>query len=172
VVIKTGKGDPNCSPDYPYGQTLILQERNGVAVKLTKFLAGGSDFTDRIAAWFGSATLPESGTLSAKLCWQLTTVPTKLAYEVDGIDASGQQVQGTLTVEFQDPLGTKSGGIFPRMLRMPGWPGQPVTPEAAMARWEARRRAMAPHRTPGGMEVAPRPIAGSATIPLATRTDR
>src|SRR5262249_44735718 len=41
-VVKVGRGDPNCDANHPFGQTLILQEQNGVAVKLTKFTAGGS----------------------------------------------------------------------------------------------------------------------------------
>jgi hypothetical protein len=162
VVVKIGNGDPSCATDHPYGQTLNLQELNGVAVKLTKFVAGGSDYTDRIASWFGSATLPASGTLHAKLCWQLTTVPVTLAYEIDGVDGSGRQVQATTTVEFKSPLDTKSGGIFPRMTNLSAWPGH----SAATAKMEAQRRAMEPHRTPGGMLVAPQPIAGSASIPL------
>ena len=162
VVVKIGNGDPSCAPDHPYGQTLNLQELNGVAVKLTKFVAGGSDYTDRIASWFGSATLPASGTLHAKLCWQLTTVPVTLAYEIDGVDVSGRQVQAITTVEFKSPLDTKSGGIFPRMTNLSAWPGH----SAAAAKTEAHRRAMEPHRTPGGMVVAPQPIAGSASIPL------
>jgi len=170
VVVKTGAGDPNCSPDHPYGQTLNLQELNGVAVKLTKFLAGGSDYTDRIPSWFGSATLPASGALHAKLCWQLTTVPVTLAYEMDGIDSSGRQVQATLSVEFKSPLDTKSGEVFPKSSGLSAWPGQSA--ERAMKKAEAQRRALAPHRTPSGMAVAPRPIAGSASIPLTTSTGR
>jgi hypothetical protein len=172
VVIKTGAGDPKCAPDYPYGQTLNLQELNGIAVKLTKFVAGGSDYTDRIPSWFGSTTLPASGALHAKLCWQLTTVPVTLAYEIDGIDGSGQKVQATLSVEFKSPLDTKSGGVFPRVTGLSAWPGHLPSPEMAMRKAEEERRAAAPHRTPSGMVVAPVPIAGSASVPLTNRTDR
>jgi len=172
VVIKTGAGDPKCAPDYPYGQTLNLQERNGIAVKLTKFVAGGSDYTDRIPSWFGSTTLPASGALHAKICWQLTTVPVTLAYEIDGIDGSGQKVQATLSVEFKSPLDTKSGGVFPRVTGLSAWPGHLPSPEMAMRKAEEERRAAAPHRTPSGMVVAPVPIAGSASVPLKDRTDR
>jgi hypothetical protein len=172
VVLKTGAGDPNCAPDHPYGQTLNLQELNGVAVKLTKFVAGGSDYTDRMAGWFGSTALPASGTLHAKLCWQLTTVPVTLAYEIDGIDGSGQQVQATLNVTFKSPLDTKSGGVFPRITGLSAWPGHLLSPELAVKKAEEQRRATAPHRTPGGMVVAPVPIAGSASVPLTNGTDR
>jgi hypothetical protein len=75
AVVKVGKGDLARAPDHPYGQTLYLKERNGAAVNLTKFVAGGNDYTNWIASWFGSQTLPAAGTLQAKLCWQLTSVP-------------------------------------------------------------------------------------------------
>jgi hypothetical protein len=110
VVVKIGKGDPDCAPDYPYGQTLILKESNGSQVNLTKFLAGGFDFSNQIATWFGSQTLPGGGSLKTKMCWQLTTLPTTLSYEVDGVDATGKTVQATLKVDFKDVLDQKSGG--------------------------------------------------------------
>jgi hypothetical protein len=109
VVVKIGKGDPDCSPDFPYGQTLTVKETNGTQVNLTKFLAGGNDFSDQIAAWFGSQTLPGAGSLNAKLCWQLNSVPTTLSYEIDGVDATGKTVQATLKVDFKS-LDQKSGG--------------------------------------------------------------
>jgi hypothetical protein len=109
VVVKVGKGDPDCGQDHPYGQTLTLKETNGTQVNLTKFVAGGNDFSNNIAAWFGSKTLPGGGSLKANLCWQLNTVPTTLSYEVDGTDATGKSVQATLKVDFKS-LDQKSGG--------------------------------------------------------------
>ena len=109
VVVKVGKGDPQCAQDHPFGQMLTLKETNGTQVNVTKFLAGGFDFSDQIAAWFGSQILPGGASLSAKLCWQLNTVPTTLGYEVDGLDATGKTVQATLKVEFKS-LDQKSGG--------------------------------------------------------------
>jgi len=35
VVVKIGRGDPNCSPDFPYGQQLAMRELNGTSVRLT-----------------------------------------------------------------------------------------------------------------------------------------
>jgi hypothetical protein len=171
VVVKVGAGDPDCSPDHPYGQTLNLRELNGVAVQLTKFLAGGSDYTDRIASWFSSTTLPASGALHAKLCWQLTNVPVTLAYEIDGVDGSGQQVQATVNVDFRNPFDTKSGAVRPRSNSQFAWPGLSPASESGRARAEAQRRAMEAHRTPSGMVVAPQPVVGSASVPL-NRTDR
>src|SRR5262249_35602699 len=88
TVVKVGKGDPNCAADHPFGQQLILKELNGADVNLTKFLAGGFDYTNQIASWFGSTRLPASGTLQASLCWALDSTPVTLSYEMDGVDGS------------------------------------------------------------------------------------
>src|SRR5262249_53762179 len=159
VVVKTGKGDPDCSADHPYGQQLIVRELNGSAVKLTKFLAGGHDYSDRIASWFGSQTLPASGALQAKLCWQLNSVPVTLAYEMDGVDASGKSVQATLKVDFKDLLDQKSGDVSSAEAHtLSGWPSQPAASRAIV-----RRGAASPKRTSSGMTVAPRPVMGDAS---------
>jgi hypothetical protein len=163
VVVKLGNGDPNCAPDHPYSQQLNLSELNGVAVKLNKFVAGGYDYSDRIAAWFGSQTLAASGKMSAKLCWQLTSVPVTLSYEVDGTDAAGHQVQATLKVDFKNPLDQKSGAAFQTLASSP-WPGRPSS-RAGATRLDPQPRATAPYRTRTGMTVAPQPVIGSASAP-------
>jgi hypothetical protein len=164
VVLKIGKGDPDCAPDHPYSQTLYLRELNGAAVKLTKFIAGGYDYSDWIGNWFGSQTLPASGTLQAKLCWQLTSVPVTLDYEMDGVDDSGRTVQATLTVQFTDPLGQKSGALFEeKPVARSSWPGR--KPGTVTPRVETWRRA-ATHQTPSGMTVGIRPTIGSASASL------
>ncbi|MFN7922189.1 MAG: protease pro-enzyme activation domain-containing protein [Bryobacteraceae bacterium] len=142
VVVKIGRGDANCSPDYPYFQKLNLKELAGNDVKLTKFLAGGFDYTEQIGDWFGSAKLPASGSLQAQLCWQLETVPTTLDYLMEGVDATGKTVQATLQVDFKS-FDQKSGEPLPGALRgkfipmrqssrLPVLPVQPMqTPGAA-----------------------------------------
>jgi subtilase family serine protease len=107
-VVKSGKGDPNCAPERPYYQKLVLQESNGQEVQLTKFVAGGTDYTNQIAAWFGSERLPAKGTLTAGLCWQLDRVPVTIQYQMDGVDKSGKPVQAALSVYFWS-LDSKSG---------------------------------------------------------------
>jgi hypothetical protein len=111
VVVKIGRGDPNCPPNFPYGQVLTIKELNGTAVKLTKFLAGGDDFTSKIVDWWGIDMLPAAGTLRSRMCWQIDKLPMTLSYEVDGVDAAGKKVQATLNVDFKDPLDAKGGGI-------------------------------------------------------------
>jgi hypothetical protein len=165
VVVKSGNGDPNCAADHPFSQQLTLRELNGSAVKLNKFLAGGYDYSDRIASWFGSQTLPASGALQAKLCWQLNSVPVTLSYEMDGVDGSGKSVQATLKVDFKDPLGQKSGGVLSREApASSGWPSRPAASGPI-----ARREAMAPKQTSRGMTVAVQPVAGDAVPPLRSK---
>jgi len=154
TVVKIGKGDPECAADHPYGQKLIVQEVNGVSVKLTKLLIGGYDYSGSIGNWFGSQTLAGSSTASTKLCWQINSLPATLSYEMDGVDATGQQVQATLNVDFKDPLDTKSGGVLGTAVSSrPVWRGK------------AKPGGREMRRTTTGMTVGPRPIVGSAVVP-------
>jgi len=148
-VVKVGKGDPNCAAEYPFGQTLILQEQNGVAVKLTKFIAGANDYSSQIASWFGSQTLAASGNLTAKICWQFKTTPVTVAFEMDGVDAGGQPVQATVSVDFKDPLDIKSGRVISKPTLPPGLPRKAITPPRA-------------HQTGSGMVVDKQAAIGSA----------
>jgi hypothetical protein len=108
VVLKPN-GDPNCSADHPFFQTLNLTEKSGQDVKLTKFVAASTDMSDEIADWFGSARLPASGTLHANMCWQLDSLPATLEYEVDGVDGGGHTITATLQVDFEGPAQISSG---------------------------------------------------------------
>jgi hypothetical protein len=88
-----GKGDPNCSADHPSYQRLILREGNWTSVTLNGFMAGGIDYTDQIASWFGSTRLPALGTLQAGVCWAAGSNPASLPYEINGLDEIGRPVQ-------------------------------------------------------------------------------
>jgi len=154
VVVKLPAGDKTCAADHPYGQKLILRETRGGDVKLTKFLAGGYDYSDRIASWFGSQTLSANGTLQAKLCWQMNSTPATLSYEMDGVDGSGRAVQATLSVKFGSVLDEKSGGPTPEPAPLSAWPGG-----------RTHRRASLPRQTPG-MTIGPRLPQGEASAPL------
>jgi hypothetical protein len=167
TVVKIGNGDPSCAADHPYGQQLNLQELGGSAVKLTKFVAGGYDYTDRIASWFGSQTLPASGSLHARLCWQLNSVPATLDYEIDGVDGSGGTVQATLKVDFKNLLDVKSGGAEPAgIANLSTWPGRGSDATASAPQPDESRGAVSPKLIPGLMTIAPRPAMGTATVPL------
>jgi hypothetical protein len=168
---RSGPANPSCAADHPYGQQLTLHELNGVPVKLTKFLAGGNDYSDRIASWFGSQTLSASGTLNAKLCWQLTSVPVTLNYEMDGVDSSGHAVQATLKVDFKSPLDGKSGGATTgRIPSLTFGVSKQQAASIAARNVEAQRRAQSPKSITIGMVVAPQVISGSAAVPLRNAT--
>ena len=93
----------HCSSQYPYYQQLNLQEQNGYEVQLTRLLGGGNDLTSEIASRFGSLRLAPFGSLQAGICWNVSTSPTNLAYEMDGTDTAGNQVTATLLAPFQNP---------------------------------------------------------------------
>jgi hypothetical protein len=111
VVTKDAVEHAGCPAGYLFYQVLTVQERNGYAVTLNKFLAGGNDFSNAIAGWFGTVKLDASGSLQATICWQLHgPFPETLDYEVDGVDSQGNKVSATLSVEFRDNyLGNPSG---------------------------------------------------------------
>jgi uncharacterized protein (TIGR03437 family) len=92
----------HCSSQYPYFQQLNLEEQNGNEVQLTRFLAGGNDWTSTIGSWFGSWRLTPFGSLQANICWSISS-PKTLSYEVDGTDTNGHTIIATLSVPFQNP---------------------------------------------------------------------
>jgi uncharacterized protein (TIGR03437 family) len=108
--IQNPNGDPNCDAGYPYYQQLNLQELNGYEVHLTRFLAAGQDWSDRIPNWFGSWRLAPLGALRANICWQVSGAPTALEYEIDGTDGAGNEISATLSVPFQGP-GQSAGAL-------------------------------------------------------------
>jgi hypothetical protein len=102
LVKAKPEADTGCPAGYPFYHVLTLQERYGFAVSLTKFLAGGNDFSAGIGEWFGSTRLPANGTLETSMCWKLDgPFPQMLDYEIDGTDAAGNKVSATLSVKFQ-----------------------------------------------------------------------
>ena len=107
--IQNPNGDPNCDADYPYYQQLNLQELNGYEIHLTRFLAGGNDFSSQIAEWFGSWRLAPLGALQAGICWKLDNAPVTLDYEIDGVDTDGNEITATLSVPFQGPQQSAGG---------------------------------------------------------------
>jgi hypothetical protein len=90
-----------CSAEYPLFQELVLQETNGIGVRLTKFVSDGSDFSSQIAGWFGSLRLAPYGVLRGRICWKADGLPSTRSYEVEGVDAGGQTVNATLQVSFK-----------------------------------------------------------------------
>ena len=88
-------------PKFPWCQDLGLEENNGHAVYLTKFLADGQDLSDQIADYFGGTYLPPFASLLGGICWNIGgSLPQTLTYEVDGIDDQGNSVFTTLNSQF------------------------------------------------------------------------
>jgi len=101
TVRQTSKSNPNCSADRPLYHQLNLQELNGAEVRLTKFVADSSDFSDQIQSWFGSLRLAPFGTLTAGICWLAGTLPATKNFEVEGVDGGGHTVKANLQVSFK-----------------------------------------------------------------------
>jgi uncharacterized protein (TIGR03437 family) len=92
--------DPDCEPGLPYSQQVILRETGGSEVRLTKFTAGGNDFTDNILSWFGTMRLPAYGGISAHICWRINGLVGNLSYEIAGVDESGRTVSAKMQTGF------------------------------------------------------------------------
>jgi uncharacterized protein (TIGR03437 family) len=102
VVTRTA-GDSGCSAEFPLRQNLLVQELNGKGVRLTKFMAGGSDMSSQIQSRFGSLRLAPFGALAASFCWKIDPLPATVTFELDGVDSGGVAVTTNLQVTFQAP---------------------------------------------------------------------
>ncbi|MBZ5604546.1 MAG: Ig-like domain repeat protein [Acidobacteriia bacterium] len=99
----TVRQDPTQSSDCQYSQGLGIQEMNGHAVVLTRFLAAGSDYSNLLTDLFGSVSLAPFGSLQTDICWDLSgdTLPETLSYEIDGIDDQGNAVSAVSSAYFE-----------------------------------------------------------------------
>jgi hypothetical protein len=55
------------SNDGKWYYTVVLQETSGISVNLTGMMIGGTDYSDKIGTWFGSAQLAANGQLSVDI---------------------------------------------------------------------------------------------------------
>ena len=94
---------------------IIMPEKNGYEVVLTKFLAAGNDLSANIPDWFGSWRLAPLGTLQAGICWNISNAPKTLSYEIDGVDSEGNKITTTASIPFNPapalPAGPLSGSV-------------------------------------------------------------
>jgi uncharacterized protein (TIGR03437 family) len=106
TVAETPNGVEGCGDTgfQFFYQQLDLQELNGFEVELTRFLAGGNDYTQYIPDWFGSWRLAPFGSLLAGICWQPAAIPSTFNYELDGMDTNGNNIVVTATAPFQGPV--------------------------------------------------------------------
>jgi hypothetical protein len=75
-----------------------LQETAGGATTLTGFTINGTNFTQAIAASFGSTQIAAHGTLSTTMNIQWTPLPATLVFVFNGMDASGRQWTQTISL--------------------------------------------------------------------------
>ena len=80
--------------------TIQLNETAGVGTTVTGFTFGGVSYAASIAKFFGSATLPAHGTLSASLKAMNIAVPASEAIEFTGRDTSGATWTQQIAVPF------------------------------------------------------------------------
>jgi uncharacterized protein (TIGR03437 family) len=91
-------GVPGLAPGkFCQTQQLMLQEQNGLAVQLTRFLIGGVDQTGQIEQLFGTTRLAPFGALQAVTC------ATGGTYEIDGTTQIGGPVSATLATSSSSP---------------------------------------------------------------------
>jgi uncharacterized protein (TIGR03437 family) len=88
------------SDGYTFFYTLRLSEIAGTAATLTGFTIAGTDYSSDIPSWFGSASIPANGTISASLGSLPSTVPVNYTFGFSGTDASGAKWTEQLTVPF------------------------------------------------------------------------
>ena len=80
--------------------TVRLSEIAGTAATLTGFTMDGFDYSSQIPNWFGSASIPANGTISAALGSQPSAVPVNWVLGFSGTDASGATWTQQITVPF------------------------------------------------------------------------
>jgi uncharacterized protein (TIGR03437 family) len=104
----------------PWSQYVIVREQAGIAVNLTRFVAGGHDLSSQITGYFFGATqVPAGGSVLAGICWSSVAVPATLTTLVGGIDALGNSVTGTTQTDFLGPAVTSVPfNVTPRSVGM------------------------------------------------------
>jgi uncharacterized protein (TIGR03437 family) len=72
-------------------------------VQLTRLLANGADWTNRIQQLFGTAHLAPLGNLQANVCWPANSQQQAVNYEIDGTDQTGSPVVATVATSLSAP---------------------------------------------------------------------
>jgi uncharacterized protein (TIGR03437 family) len=99
----TVQQNPAADSSCQWSQQLILQEQLGFEIQLTRFLAGGADWTAQIQQLFGTTHLAPLGMLQASICWPGPAAPPSTTFEVDGTDQTGFPVTTTAQATFAGP---------------------------------------------------------------------
>ncbi|HWC97142.1 MAG TPA: protease pro-enzyme activation domain-containing protein [Candidatus Sulfopaludibacter sp.] len=82
---------------------LTLTEEGGIPTTLTGLSIDGADFTARIPALFGGATLAANAARSANIGLSNVAAPKNVAIVVSGVDASGATWTQQLSIPFAGP---------------------------------------------------------------------
>jgi uncharacterized protein (TIGR03437 family) len=91
---------------------LTLSEEAGIGTTLTGLEIAGADYTAQIAGLFGSAKLAAGGSVSSTIGLKNLSVPMNVLFTYSGIDASGRQWNGQMSIPFQGfQTQLKIGGI-------------------------------------------------------------
>jgi len=90
---------PNASGDI-WSFTIRLTNQGAASTTLTKLIIGGTDYTSNIVSWFGSATIPSNGSISASLTSKSPSTTHDESFSFSGTDAGGATWSQSLTVPF------------------------------------------------------------------------
>jgi uncharacterized protein (TIGR03437 family) len=85
---------------FTFLYTVRLSETAGTAATLTGLTIAGTDYSSQIQSWFGSASIPANGTISASLGSQPSAVPVNWVFGFSGTDTSGATWTQQITVPF------------------------------------------------------------------------
>ena len=90
-----------------------LTEVAGVPTTLTDFTINGVSHASQIISYFGKATIPANGTLSAaNLTLTNLSVPETVVFGFSGVDAGGQNWSQQVSVPFYEPQPSSDYFIF------------------------------------------------------------
>ncbi len=95
--IYEGSPDPQ---GYAWFYTVQLSEVAGSSTTLTGFTIDGTDYSSSIATFFGTASIPANGTLSASLRATNLAVPLKRVFVFSGRDSGGRTWTQQATAQF------------------------------------------------------------------------
>ncbi|MGH9666343.1 MAG: Ig-like domain repeat protein, partial [Bryobacteraceae bacterium] len=95
---------PTSSGALEWRLTVQLTEVAGTGTTLTRLTIDGTDYTSRIASFFGSAAIAPNGTLTATLSRASAAFPSTTRFEFAGVDASGRQWTQQVSAALNGPL--------------------------------------------------------------------
>ncbi len=111
--------------------SITLSNPSSVATTLTGFIIGSANESSRIAAFFGTSTIPAKGSISASVISTGLTPPASQVFKFSGADPGGATWTQSLPVSFLGPVGP---GLFPA-ISLSSTPGTVVQNPQAACPW-------------------------------------